>query len=98
VQIQIKGGIIYYVPNTFTPDGDMFNQYFRVIGGNYLEVEVSIYNRWGELIYAFNDLKEYWDGTYNFRPCQDGTYTWKIKYTDFKNNKEVITGHVNLLR
>jgi gliding motility-associated-like protein len=97
-QVNIYFDPFFYVPNTFTPDGDMFNQYFRVIGGNYLEVEVSIYNRWGELIYSFNDLKEYWDGTYHFRPCQDGTYTWKIKYTDFKNHKEVITGHVNLLR
>ena len=97
-QVNIYFDPFFYVPNTFTPDGDMFNQYFRVIGGNYLEVEVSIYDRWGELIFEFKDLKDYWDGTYNYRPCQDGTYTWKIKYTDFKNNKEVITGHVNLLR
>ena len=97
-QVNIFFDPFFYVPNTFTPDGDMFNQYFRIIGGNYLEVEVSIYNRWGELIYAFTDLKDYWDGTYNYRPCQDGTYTWKIKYTDYQNRKEVLTGHVNLLR
>ncbi len=97
-QVHIFFDPFFYVPNTFTPDGDMFNQYFRVIGGNYLEVEVSIYNRWGELIYEFTDLKDYWDGTYNFRPYQDGTYTWKIKYTDYQNRKEILTGHVNLLR
>jgi gliding motility-associated-like protein len=97
-QVNIFFDPFFYVPNTFTPDGDMFNQYFRVIGGNYLEVEVSIYDRWGELIYEFTDLKDYWDGSYNFRPCQDGTYTWKIIYTDYQNRKEVLTGHVNLLR
>jgi gliding motility-associated-like protein len=97
-QVNIFFDPFFYVPNTFTPDGDMFNQYFRVIGGNYLEVEVSIYDRWGELIYQFTDLKDYWDGSYNFRPCQDGTYTWKIIYTDYQNRKEVLTGHVNLLR
>jgi gliding motility-associated-like protein len=97
-QVNIFFDPFFYVPNTFTPDGDMFNQYFRIIGGNYLEVEVSIYNRWGELIYEFTDLKDYWDGTYNYRPCQDGTYTWKITYTDYQNRKEVLTGHVNLLR
>ncbi len=97
-QVNIFFDPFFYVPNTFTPDGDMFNQYFRVVGGNFLEVEVSIYDRWGELIYQFSDLKDYWDGTYNFRPCQDGTYTWKIKYTDYLNRKEVLTGHVNLLR
>lgn len=97
-QVNIFFDPFFYVPNTFTPDGDMFNQYFRVIGGNYLEVEVSIYDRWGELIYQFTDLKDYWDGTYNFRPCQDGTYTWKLIYTDYQNRKEVLTGHVNLLR
>lgn len=97
-QVHIFFDPFFYVPNTFTPDGDMFNQYFRIIGGNYLEVEVSIYDRWGELIYEFTDLKDYWDGSYNFRPCQDGTYTWKIIYTDYQNRKEVLTGHVNLLR
>ncbi len=97
-QVNIYFDPFFYVPNTFTPDGDMFNQYFRIIGGNYLEVEVSIYDRWGELIYQFTDLKDYWDGTYNFRPCQDGTYNWKIIYTDFQNHREVLTGHVNLLR
>lgn len=97
-QVNIFFDPFFYVPNTFTPDGDMFNQYFRVIGGNYLEVEVFIYDRWGELIYQFTDLKDYWDGTYNFRPCQQGTYTWKLIYTDYQNRKEVLTGHVNLLR
>jgi gliding motility-associated-like protein len=97
-QVHIFFDPFFYVPNTFTPDGDMFNQYFQVIGGNFLGVEVSIYDRWGELIYLFTDLNDYWDGTYNFRPCQDGTYNWKIIYTDYENRKEVLTGHVNLLR
>ncbi|MEN9700586.1 MAG: hypothetical protein RLZZ301_1784 [Bacteroidota bacterium] len=97
-QVSIYYDPFFYVPNTFTPDGDEHNNYFKIIGGNYLEVEVSIYDRWGELIYYFTDLKDYWDGTYNYHPCQDGTYTWKLKYTDFKNHKEVLTGHVNLIR
>jgi hypothetical protein len=43
-------------------------------------------------------LSDYWDGTYNNVNCEDGTYVWKIVYSDFAYRKKEITGHVNLLR
>jgi gliding motility-associated-like protein len=57
-----------------------------------------IFNRWGELIFTMNDFDDYWDGTYKGIRCQDGTYTWKINYEDFKTKKYEQTGHINLLR
>jgi gliding motility-associated-like protein len=89
---------IIYIPNTFTPDDDEFNQGFRVYGSNITEFTLEIYDRWGELIYMIYDFDDYWDGSYKGRVCQDGTYVWKLTYTDFQNRKEIKTGHVNLLR
>jgi gliding motility-associated-like protein len=89
---------ILYVPNTFTPDGSKFNEVFKAVGGNIIEFKLQIYNRWGELIYTINDLDESWDGTYGGMTCQDGTYTWKIEYTDINANEVRLIGHVNLLR
>jgi gliding motility-associated-like protein len=97
--VRIFYDAIIYVPNTFTPQGNNFNEVFKAVGGNVKSFEMSIFNRWGELIFTMNSMDESWDGTYKGLPCQDGTYVWKIVYTDFTSNKEKkMAGHINLLR
>ncbi|MBC9813635.1 gliding motility-associated C-terminal domain-containing protein [Crocinitomicaceae bacterium CZZ-1] len=89
---------LIFVPNTFTPDGDEFNNVFKVRGGNIREFELNIFNRWGQLIFTSNDMAIGWDGTYDGNLCQDGTYTWKLSYKDLRDKKYERVGHVNLLR
>lgn len=89
---------IIYVPNTFTPDGNEFNNGFQVVASNIESFELLIFDRWGELIYTMNSLDDYWDGTYKGLKCQDGTYVWKLEYGDFLDGKYLLTGHVNLIR
>jgi len=89
---------LVYVPNTFTPDANEFNPRFSVKGGNIKTFEMQIFNRWGELIYEFSDFFDSWDGTYKGLPCKDGTYVWKMNYTDIEGNQVQKVGHVNLLR
>lgn len=89
---------IIYVPNTFTPNLDGINTLFLALGGNIRSFEMTVYDRWGELIFTSNDMKIGWDGTYNGKKCQDGTYVWKIKATDFHDESHEYVGHVNLLR
>lgn len=96
--------LVYYVPNSFTPDGDQFNQVFTPVfaaGIDPLSYQLQIFNRWGELIFESNDLQMGWDGTYPFdnAVAQDGIYTWRIKFNLKSNNEQkVLTGHLNLLR
>jgi len=89
---------LIFVPNTFTPDDDNFNGRFQIISGNISEMECLIFNRWGELICTLKSIDDSWDGTYKNHKCQDGTYTWKLTYSDFQNQKKQLTGHVNLIR
>src|SRR5690606_32161666 len=90
---------LLWVPNTFTPDGDQFNNQFKFYGVNIADVKMDIYNRWGELIYTIEGFNDFWDGTYKGKPCPIGTYVWKIEYTDvFRDIILGKTGHVNLLR
>jgi gliding motility-associated-like protein len=90
---------IIWVPNTFTPDGDEFNNEFRVIGSNIYQFELLIFDRWGELLYTITSFDDYWDGTYKGMMCQDGTYTWKLTYMGYETDEVfLLTGHVNLLR
>jgi len=96
--VNITYDAIVYVPNTFIPDDDEVNDLFKVYGGNIKEMQCLIFNRWGERIATLNSTDEYWDGTYKGIKCQDGTYTWKLTYTDFLYHTYQLTGHVNLLR
>ena len=95
---------IFYIPNTFTPDGDTYNQVFKPIfysGFDPFSFEMSIFNRWGELIFGTNNAETGWDGSYGLSGMKapDGNYSWKITYKNLKNNeKKVIVGLVNLLR
>lgn len=89
---------LVYVPNTFTPDGDEFNNVFVVQGGNITKFKILIFNRWGELLFESHDIHVGWDGTYGGRMCQDGTYIWKVRYEDLEGEPHVLVGHVNLIR
>lgn len=90
---------VIYVPNTFTPDGNMFNDVFKAIGGNVSSFKLTIYDRWGEEIVVLNSIHESWDGTYKGLPCQDGTYVWKMRYSRYESEDiRVLTGHINLIR
>jgi len=95
--------LLFYVPNTYTPDGDEYNNTFIPVFSNKNKVEsihLLIYNRWGEIVFESKNIDFGWDGTYKNRKAQDGTYTWELI---FKNNScrgkiEHIYGSVNLLR
>jgi len=95
--------VIYWVPNTFTPDGDQYNQTFLPVfysGIDPYSYDFYVYNRWGELIWENHDFLFGWDGTYNDgMKCPDGTYTWKIRFKLINNDeKQTVFGHINLLR
>jgi gliding motility-associated-like protein len=100
--IQIKGDEIFYVPNTFTPDGDEHNHIFYPIftsGFDPANFQMEIYNRWGELIYESLNAEKGWDGFFNGSKCPDGTYAWKITYKIPELDEyKIATGHVNLIR
>lgn len=101
-QLFIKEELIYYVPNTFTPDGDKFNQTFSpvfVSGFDPKDFVMLIYNRWGELIYETHDHSIGWDGTYQNQLVQDGVYTYVFRFKRKEDDDKVeVSGLVNVIR
>jgi gliding motility-associated-like protein len=90
-----------YVPNTFTPDGDEFNQTFMayVNGIDDYNFDMYIFNRWGEMIWESHDKTVGWDGTYKGRIVQEGIYTWKIVVKDpYRDDRRTYVGHVSVLK
>ena len=87
-----------YIPNTFTPDGNIYNNTFEISTVNIAEIDVQIFNRWGQMVFHTNKLRDSWDGTYNDLLCPDGTYTYKVKYRTTSDIEETLVGHINILR
>lgn len=105
VAIEILDRIIFYVPNTFTPDDDDFNEVFKAVftaGYDPYDFNLLIFNRWGEIVFESHDADKGWDGTYGAdsdRVVKDGTYVWKIEFKEsMTDERHVHTGHVNVLK
>jgi len=100
--VVVEEELIFYVPNTFTPDGDEFNQSFQPVfnsGFDPFDFNMLIFNRWGEIIFESNNAEIGWDGTYNGKRVQEGTYTWKIEFKTSKNDAhKMVVGHVSVLK
>jgi gliding motility-associated-like protein len=58
----------YLIPNAFTPNGDGLNDCFGIkFWGIVYEMKLTIYNRWGDLVYSTSDPHACWDGTFKGR-------------------------------
>jgi gliding motility-associated-like protein len=84
------------IPSAFTPNGDGLNDLWRMKElSNYPNCEVSIFDRYGQLVYYSKGYKNPWDGTKNGQPMTAGTYCYLI---DTKKLKTIFKGFVVLLR
>jgi len=90
---------IIYVPNAFTPNGDGDNEWFKVEQHNFCEIEMFIFDRWGNLIYETTSLKG-WDGTANggSKIVQEDVYVWLVKAKDCYGKPWRRVGHVTVIR
>lgn len=96
--INIEEEWYVYIPNTFTPDGDRFNNDWSISTVGVKSLEISIYNRWGEVVFTSNDLNFEWDGTYLGLYVPDGTYTYDVNFITNSGRDRNLRGHVNVLK
>ncbi len=86
------------VPNVFTPgNGDGFNNLFQVKHNAVKAFSARVYNRWGKLLFTWEDKNGGWDGTSNGEKQADGTYFYIINGTDVKDQPFEERGTVTLL-
>ncbi len=86
-------------PDVFTPNNDGFNDYFEVQTHWILNYQLSIYNRWGRLIFTSDDPSKQWDGNDPLGiPAACGTYFYVIEAMGKDFQKHSQNGTVTLLR
>lgn len=88
------------VMNAFTPNGDGKNDLWLVTNGAPCagQIIVTVYNRYGGLVYENKNYQNNWNGTYNGKPVADGTYYYNISYRLINNNPVQLKGDVTILR
>ncbi len=70
----------FLVPNAFSPNGDGINDCFRVKNyGTVKFADITIYNRFGNLVFHSSNVNDCWDGTYKGNPVDPDNYVYYIK-------------------
>jgi gliding motility-associated-like protein len=84
------------IPNAFTPNGDGINDFWDIKNlDEFPDPTVSVYNRYGLLVYHSNGYPKPWDGTYNGSLLPVGVYYYIINP---KNGLQQVAGNVTILR
>lgn len=96
------------VPNAFSPNGDGFNEEFRVVFKSLNTYKITIFNRWGRVVYQSTDPSKGWDGRIGRSVAAAGTYYYVIeatgtdRYSEGKHKGRNIMynlkGHINLFK
>lgn len=88
-----------WVPNVFTPDGDLLNDYFKPITKNIEYYELSIFNRFGEMIFSEGGNNPKWSGKkQDDSYFENDSYNYVIKYATPSKTENLLMGYVILLR
>lgn len=98
--IEVKPEFAFYIPNTFTPNGDNVNEFFTGKGEAIIEYKMTIFDRWGNQIFETNDLNKGWNGFVKdgTEIAQEDIYVYKIFVKDFQNKDHKYVGHVNIVK
>lgn len=90
-----------YLPNAITPSrGDGLNDCFSVpeaFLSNISLFEISLFNRWGELVFHSTDKNFKWNGEYKGAVQYQTQYNYIIEYTDSSGRPHRLTGTVTVL-
>ncbi|CAG7580854.1 MAG: putative gliding motility-associated protein [uncultured marine phage] len=95
--------ITFYVPNAFTPDGDEYNDVFQPVftsGFEPNDFHLTIFNRWGEIVFESYDASMPWDGTYGDSGIKENeVFIWQIEFQEtMSDKKHKHRGHVTVLK
>ncbi|MEO7121253.1 MAG: T9SS type B sorting domain-containing protein [Ginsengibacter sp.] len=88
-----------FVPNSFTPNNDGLNDFFKpVITGLVEQYEFIVYNVYGQVVFKSYRINRGWDGTFKGILQMPEVFVWICKYKVKNEALKVIKGSVILIR
>lgn len=104
INVQLDSCIIepsvIYIPNVFTPNGDMLNDTFEIIIQNGTVTRGWIFNRWGNVVCTLSQSQLKWDGKDERTgiPVLDGVYTYIVYFNPADTVNELYQGFVTVVK
>ncbi len=91
----------FYIPSGFTPNGDGINDAFGLVIENVEIYELTIFNRWGDIVHQSNDPLQPWIGDVNqsgtyYAP--NGVYSYRLKVKGKNKDAKTIHGNITIMR
>ena len=87
-----------FVPNTFTPNGDGRNDVLYARSAFVTELYFTVYDRWGQQVFATNDINKGWDGIFNGKPCNPDVFGYYLTFKCNDGRESFKKGNVTLIR
>lgn len=87
-----------FVPNAFSPNGDLKNDVLYVHANNLSKINFVIYNRWGEKVFESFDVYSGWDGTYQGRELSPDVFAYYLEADCLGGEKIFKKGNISLLK
>ncbi len=88
------------IPNVLTPNGDGRNDSWLISNERPVSFLVTIYNRWGTIVFESRSIFDLWDGM-NYKsgePCSEGTYYYVVQLNNFEGAAQNQAGYLSLFR
>ena len=86
------------LPTGFSPNGDGENDVLYVRGAAIKEMDLKIYNRWGQLVFETTSQSIGWDGTFNGQPQPVEAYGYVLHASFLDGSQKLLKGNITLLR
>lgn len=96
--IHVKDEMSLYIPDAFTPNHDGKNDEFKAKGFLVDTFEMEIYDRWGNLVIKLNDINEGWNGKFQGKEAEPGTYVYTGIAANAAGDQKEFSGQINLIR
>ena len=98
--LSVEEGLTLYAPNAFSPENDGLNDGWRVEGTGVQTFQLTISDRWGEVMFETDDMERYWNGS----PRNEGLshmndlFVYMVEAIGLCEDFKRLTGTIMLLR
>lgn len=100
VVITVGGcGFEFEMPNVFTPDGNLLNDFYVPVKANNVAVQkFTVFNRWGNVVYESTNQPIIWDGKSSGAEASEGVYFYVVKFVSLDLVQHEAQGFIHLIR
>jgi gliding motility-associated-like protein len=98
IDVNYDPNTIFFIPNAFSPNGDGNNDVFEINGLKIKEIDLNIFNRWGELVFSEKSASPKWDGTYKGELQNPDVFIYHTFIVFFNNQVVQTKGSVTIIR